>query len=180
MGEALTELIEKLEVKGGVPLTLQLTSPAFSQGSAIPRKYTCDGDDISPELNWTSPKTGTQSFALILEDPDAPGGNWVHWVIFNIPATQRSLPEEISTEANLPNGIIQGVTDFRKTGYGGPCPPSGVHRYYFKLYALDATLSLPARATRNDVLNAVKNHVLETAELMGTYSRQKEKDHAKD
>jgi len=171
MGETLAHLIDTLETKGGVTLTLQLTSPAFIQGSRIPRKYTCQGANVSPELNWTSTaKSGVQSFALIMTDPDAPEKTWTHWVIYNIPATERALAEQIPGEEALPNQTQQGLNDFGKIGYGGPCPPVGIHRYFFKLYALDSSLALPARSTSDDLLKAMEGHILDQAEIVGTCS----------
>ena len=152
-------------------MTFTLTSTAFSHGQAIPSTYTCDGRDISPALAWTEPPSGTKSFALVSDDPDAPMGTWVHWVLYNLPASTRTLPEAYPTSAQLPGGSRQGKTDFGRAGYGGPCPPSGTHRYFFKLYALDAMFSLPPSLTKNDLLKSIKGHVLAEAELMGKYGR---------
>ncbi|MFQ5882748.1 MAG: YbhB/YbcL family Raf kinase inhibitor-like protein [Candidatus Methylomirabilales bacterium] len=118
---------------------------------------------------WSRPPAGTQSFALIADDPDAPMGTWVHWVIWNIPASVLNLAENLTKTASLPNGARQGTTDFRRIGYGGPCPPSGTHRYFFKLYALDTTLNLPASTTKHDLKKAMEGHILAQAELMGKY-----------
>lgn len=148
-----------------VPI-MKLTSPAFSEGASIPRKYTCQGDDISPELTWSNVPQNTKSFALICDDPDASGGTWVHWVIFNIPPSVTKIPE-----GEKPVGI-EGITNFGKTGYGGPCPPSGTHRYFFKLYALDTELSLKRGATAQDVEHAMEGHKLATAQLMGVYEKR--------
>lgn len=150
---------------------LTVTSFAFKEGEAIPAQYTCEGRDASPPLAWTDPPDGTKSFALISDDPDAPMKTWVHWVLYDLPASIRSLPQGMPVDAQLPDGSRQGVTDFGRTGYGGPCPPSGTHRYYFKLYALDTTLSLSAQATKAHVEAAMKGHVLAQAQLMGTYRR---------
>ena len=153
-----------------MPLTL--TSSAFSPGGTIPRKHTCDGPDVSPALNWTDPPAGTQSWALIMDDPDAPVGTWVHWVLYDLPAAARALPENMPKQEQLPDGSRQGRNDFRRTGYGGPCPPAGpAHRYFFKLYALDAKLGLRAGATKADVERAMQGHILGQAELMGRYGR---------
>ena len=153
-----------------MPLTL--TSSAFSPGGTIPRKHTCDGPDVSPALNWTDPPAGTQSWALIMDDPDAPVGTWVHWVLYDLPAAARALPENVPKQEQLPDGSRQGRNDFRRTGYGGPCPPAGpAHRYFFKLYALDAKLGLRAGATKADVERAMQGHILGQAELMGRYGR---------
>ena len=122
------------------PASLSLTSPAFSEGEAIPGKHTCDGEDLSPALAWSAPPEGTQSFALIMDDPDAPVGTWVHWVLYNLPANARSLAEGILPDETLPDGSLPGKNSWKIIGYGGPCPPSGTHRYFFKLYALDSKL----------------------------------------
>ena len=152
---------------------MELKSAAFQPGGMIPAKYTCDGEDISPPLNWSDPPAGTKSFALISDDPDAPVGTWVHWVIWNIPAATRALEENLPKMASLPNGAKQGTTDFRRIGYGGPCPPSGTHRYFFKLYALDTTLNLPASTTKKDLEKAMGGHILAQTELMGKYQRRR-------
>jgi Raf kinase inhibitor-like YbhB/YbcL family protein len=151
--------------------SMELKSPVFEEGSMIPKKYTCDGQDISPSLTWTSVIDGTKSLALICDDPDAPGGTWVHWVIFNIPGDTRDLAENIPPQKELPNGAKQGTNDFRKIGYGGPCPPGGTHRYYFKIYSLDTDLDLEAGATKAQLLQAMKGHVLGEDQLMGKYKR---------
>ena len=114
-------------------MMLRLTSSAITEGRPIPARHTCDGRDVSPPLAWVEPAPGTQSFALISDDPDAPGKTWVHWVVYNLPASARSLPEGVPADAQLPDGARQGLTDFGRIGYGGPCPPSGTHRYFFKM-----------------------------------------------
>ena len=152
--------------------SMKLTSPAFDEGATIPTKYTCDGEDISPALQWRDPPEGTKSLALIADDPDAPMGTWVHWVIYNIPADARELPEHIPADELLANGATQGITDFNRVGYGGPCPPPGpVHRYYFKLYALDQALSLPPKASKAQLDGEIVGHLLGQAQLMGRYQR---------
>lgn len=159
-----------LSPKGGYAMDLKST--VFSPGGMIPAKFSCDGTDVSPPLAWDNAPSGTKSFALICDDPDAPMGTWVHWVYFDIPAATKSLPEHIEVIATPSNGGRQGLNDFRKTGYGGPCPPSGVHRYYFKLYALDTALNLPAGTTTKDkLLKAMEGHILTQAQLMGKYKR---------
>ncbi len=151
---------------------MKLTSMAWMEGQPIPTKYTCDGADVSPPLAWSDVPAGTQSFALICDDPDAPGGTWVHWVIFGLSATATALPERVAAIETLPDGAKQGVNDFRRIGYGGPCPPPGApHHYYFKLYALDATPALKSRATKAELLRAMAGHILAEARLMGTYRR---------
>jgi len=154
-------------------MSLQLTSDAFANGQSIPAKYSCIGKNISPALAWTEPPVGTQSFALIVDDPDAPGRTWVHWVLFNIPADMRSLQEDMPiTGKNVDsNTIYVGNNSSSTPSYQGPCPPSGTHRYYFKLYALDATLSLLPGATKDQLLKAMDGHTLAQAELMGTFSK---------
>ena len=158
--------------EGGPAMVFELMSPVFVAGEAIPLKYTCDGDDVSPPLAWSDPPAGTQSFALICDDPDAPVGTWVHWVLYDLPADARELPEAVPSDAELPDGGRQGNNSWPRIGYGGPCPPSGSHRYFFKLYALDTVLGLDAGATKKELLRAVEGHVLAQVELMGTYSRQ--------
>jgi Raf kinase inhibitor-like YbhB/YbcL family protein len=150
-------------------MTFEISSPAFAQGETIPVKYTCDGADVSPPLRWDEPPAGTGSLALIADDPDAPVGTWVHWVVFNLPADARELPEQ----ATLPGGSQDGTNSWGRTGYGGPCPPSGTHRYFFKLYALDTTLDLAVGASKEELLQAMEGHILAQTELMGTYSRQR-------
>jgi Raf kinase inhibitor-like YbhB/YbcL family protein len=157
--------------KGGKKM--QITSSAFTEGGMIPAKFTCDGQNISPPLEWGNAPAGTKSFALISDDPDAPMGTWVHWVAYNIPASVNKLGENVKTEKELADGTRQGNNSWPNIGYGGPCPPSGTHRYYFKLYALDTTLDLKPGATKAQVLQAMKGHVLAEAQLMGKYKRQR-------
>jgi len=156
----------------GAPVALQLSSTAFSNGGAIPKKHTCDGPDVSPALTWSGAPSGTQSFALIADDPDAPIGTWVHWILYNAPASAHELAEGTPKQEQLPDGTLQGRNDFKKIGYGGPCPPAGKpHRYFFKLYALGTKLNLGAGATKADVESAMKGHILAQAEWMGRYGR---------
>jgi Raf kinase inhibitor-like YbhB/YbcL family protein len=151
---------------------LELSTPSFVAGGGIPATHTCDGDDVSPALEWTAPPDGTVSLALIVDDPDAPGRTWVHWVVYNIPAAERELPEGVEAKAALPSGARQGTNDFGRIGYGGPCPPSGpAHRYFFRLYALDTTVELRPGAKRPALDAAMKGHVLASAELVGRYQR---------
>jgi len=153
-----------------MPLTI--SSPSFSNGGAIEKKFTCDGADVSPQLAWAEPPAGTKTFALLADDPDAPVGNWNHWVIWNLPANLQSLAEGVSKSAHLPDGSEQGKNDFRKTGYNGPCPPAGKpHRYYFKLFALDIKLNLNSDARKPELERAMKGHILAQAEWMGRYGR---------
>jgi Raf kinase inhibitor-like YbhB/YbcL family protein len=153
-------------------MAFEIKSSAFEPGQSIPKKYTCEGSDLSVALAWTDPPAGTKSFALIADDPDAPMGTWVHWVVYDLPAEARGLPEGFPKQETLPDGTRQGLNDFRRVGYGGPCPPPGKpHRYFFKLYALDKKIGLPPRATKPQILDAMKNHILVEAQVMGTYKR---------
>lgn len=153
--------------------TFELRSSAFSGGGNIPAPYTCDGKDLSPPLRWTDPPAGTKSFALIVDDPDAPAGTWVHWVLYTIPETKRELPEGVPRDETVAGVGTQGTNDFRKIGYGGPCPPSGAaHRYFFRLYALDTSPALAPRKTKAEALKAIEGHVLGQAEVMGRYKRR--------
>jgi Raf kinase inhibitor-like YbhB/YbcL family protein len=155
--------------------TIVLTSDAFAQGQSIPAKYTCVGRNISPALAWGEPPAGTQSFALIMEDPDAPGGIWVHWLLYSIPLDVRRLAEDLPvTGKNVPEGQgspFVGRNSWGDIGYGGPCPPSGTHRYVFRLYALDETVGLLPGANKGELLKAMEGHVLAQGELMGTFSK---------
>jgi Raf kinase inhibitor-like YbhB/YbcL family protein len=153
-------------------MSFEIASTAFSNGGMIPKKFSCDGPDVSPPLRWTGALAATQSFALIMDDPDAPVGTWVHWVLYNLPANTTELPEGVEKQEQLANGARQGRNDFRRLGYGGPCPPAGTpHRYYFKLYALDTKLSLKAGATKPELEGAIKSHVLGESEVVGRYGR---------
>jgi Raf kinase inhibitor-like YbhB/YbcL family protein len=151
---------------------MDLKSSAFETGGMIPLKYTCDGSDVSPPLSWSAVPAKAKSLALIADDPDAPRGTWVHWVAWNIPATVSNLEEAVPKRDTFPNGMKQGTTDFRSIGYGGPCPPSGTHRYFFKLYALDTILNLQPGTTKKDLEKVMQSHVLAQAELMGKYARK--------
>ncbi|MDP3804652.1 MAG: YbhB/YbcL family Raf kinase inhibitor-like protein [Candidatus Omnitrophota bacterium] len=153
-------------------MKIDVTSSAFKDGGMIPGKYTCDGEEISPPIAWANLPAGAKSFALISDDPDAPGGDWVHWVMFNIPPETEGLPENIPSDGKLDNGAIQGMHDGGGIGYGSPCPPSGTHRYYFKIYALDKMLDLRRGTTKRELLKAMEGHILAQGELMGRYKRQ--------
>jgi len=153
-------------------MDIELTSSAFAESGMIPPQYTCDGQDVSPPLRWESVPEGTGSIALICDDPDAPMGTFVHWVLYNLPANVKELPEGVPVEETLPNGARQGTSDFGTTGYGGPCPPGGTHRYFFKIYALDAPVELSACATKAELLGAMEGHILAQGQLMGKYKRQ--------
>jgi len=161
-----------LPPEGKPILNIAITSTAFSENESIPRKYTCDGEDISPPLDWSGIPNNTQSLVLITDDPDAPVGTWVHWVIFNIPASLKGLPEGIAKDEVVGGVGTQGKNDWRKIGYNGPCPPKGKpHRYFFKLYALDITLDLTAGARKSEVEKAMKDHILAQGQSIGTYGR---------
>ena len=152
---------------------MQLTSPAFRNGATLPVQYTCDGKNISPPLTWSGAPAESESLVLIVNDPDAPIGDWVHWVLYGLPPSTNSLVEDLSKSQYLPGGARQGLNDFKHLGYGGPCPPAGKpHRYFFKLYALDTKLGLKPGATRKEVEAAMEKHVIAQAELMGTYQRK--------
>jgi Raf kinase inhibitor-like YbhB/YbcL family protein len=154
------------------PVPFTLLSIAFPNAGAIPLRYTCDGEDISPALSWTSHPPGTAAFAIIMDDPDAPGGTWDHWVIFEIPAGSLELPEGRPATPRLPGGAIQGSNSWGETGYGGPCPPPGpAHVYRFFVYALDRSLDLPAGASKAAVLDAMAGHILAESLLAGSYGR---------
>jgi Raf kinase inhibitor-like YbhB/YbcL family protein len=154
-------------------MPFDLTSSAFGGGAEIPKKHTCEGPDVSPALAWSDPPEKTRGFALICDDPDAPAGTWVHWVLYDLPAAARGLPEGVPRSDRLESGARQGTNDFGRIGYGGPCPPRGhgFHRYFFKLYALDAPSGLAPGATKAELERAMKGHVLAHAELMGRYQR---------
>jgi Raf kinase inhibitor-like YbhB/YbcL family protein len=165
-------LIAATLVFAASPTKMELKSPAFENGAEIPREFTCDGEDVSPRLAWESAPAGAKTFALVVDDPDAPVGTWVHWVFYDLPATTKDLAAGVAADEKLPDGAKQGLNDFRKVGYGGPCPPPGpAHRYFFKLYALDAPTNLKPRATKQQLLDAIKGHILAEAELVGRYGR---------
>ena len=160
------------DTEGGEPMTIKITSTAFEDNGMIPAKYTCQGQDISPPLKWEAVPEGTVSIALICDDPDAPMGTFVHWVLYNLPGNTNELAEDIPREKTLPNGAKQGMTDFGRVGYGGPCPPSGTHRYFFKIYALDAKLDLPDGAGKSQLVQAMEGHIIAQGQLIGKYKKQ--------
>jgi Raf kinase inhibitor-like YbhB/YbcL family protein len=150
----------------------RIESAAFKEGAFIPARFSCQGENVSPQLKWTDPPAGTRSLALIVDDPDAPVGTWTHWVVFNLPAQTRAMEENATKQDELTNGGLQGMTSFGSVGYGGPCPPPGKpHRYIFKLYALDTMLSLKPGASREEVVAALRSHTLGEAQLMGRFKR---------
>jgi Raf kinase inhibitor-like YbhB/YbcL family protein len=151
-------------------VAFHLTTTTFQNRGFIPKKFTCDGPDISPALEWTEPPAGTKCFALIVDDPDAPSGTWVHWVLYDLPVDVRKLDEGVEKTLQLPDGARQGRNDFGKIGYDGPCPPRGApHRYFFKLYALDRKTNLKAGASKSELERAIKDHVLAEAEVVGLF-----------
>ncbi len=153
-------------------MAFTIRSTAISAGGAIASIYTCDDRDISPPLSWENPPDGTESFILICDDPDAPMGTWVHWVIYNIPGSVRSLQEGFPTTPELKDGTLQGENDFGRIGYGGPCPPRGKpHRYFFKLYALNKKPKVSSGLTKRDIFRAAKDHIIGQAEFFGKYAR---------
>jgi Raf kinase inhibitor-like YbhB/YbcL family protein len=162
---------------GGAAMALTLTSSAFSHNGSIPAQYTCEGNDISPDLSWRDVPATAKSLVLIVDDPDAPDPaapklTWVHWVLYNIPASATGLPQAVAAKA-LPAGTREGLNDWKRTGYGGPCPPIGRHRYFHKLYALDVVLPDLRRPTKADVEKAMKGHVVADTQLIGTYQKKK-------
>ena len=164
-------------VKGVIAMNLEIRSPAFSNNGEIPSKYTCDGKDTSPAVAWSGLPEGTKSIALVVDDPDAPDPaaprmTWVHWVLYNIPPSATGLPEAVKSK-DLPGGTKEGLNDWKRTGYGGPCPPIGRHRYFHKVYALDAVLPDLGKPTKNDLEKAMEGHILAKAELVGTYQRSR-------
>ena len=155
------EVMEKIEVR----------SPAFSEGDSIPREFACDGANMSPPIEWSGVPSHAQSIAIIADDPDAPSGDWVHWVLYDLPPSLTGIPAGVPVSEKLPAGGTQGRTDFGKIGYGGPCPPKGTHRYFFKIYALDTMLHSKSGMTKKELLNAMQGHVLAEGQLMGKYRR---------
>jgi Raf kinase inhibitor-like YbhB/YbcL family protein len=169
---SLTVVIRTLASAAGGNMAFSISSSDFQNGGDIPKKFTCDGADGSPELSWSELPAGTQTLALIADDPDAPGGTFTHWVLFNLPAAVSNLGANVSKVDELPNGARQGRNGFRKIGYGGPCPPPGKpHRYFFKLYALDQKLDLRAGASKEELEKAMAGHTLAKAEIVGKYGR---------
>jgi Raf kinase inhibitor-like YbhB/YbcL family protein len=172
MGPTVAPVSTTISRQGKESSMFQFKSPAFNSEGDIPARFTCEGNDISPELSWSGAPQGTKSFALIVHDPDAPrSGGWTHWVVFNIPANVSHIPENSPKGRQLPGGGAQGRNDGGKHGYMGPCPPSGTHRYYFRLYALDTTINLSEQAGKSDLEKAMQGHIVGQAELMGRYKK---------
>ena len=170
----LLTLVVPAEVRGQQASSskIELKATSFTPGGFIPKRFTCEAADLSPALAWTDPPAGTQSFAIIEDDPDAPSGTFVHWLVYDLPATYRRLPEALSGNDQMAGGGRQGTNDFSRTGYSGPCPPPGKpHRYFIRLYALDATTNLRPAATRKELESAMQGHILAQAELMGRFQR---------
>jgi Raf kinase inhibitor-like YbhB/YbcL family protein len=167
-------LVLPAAVRGQQPSSskIELKTTSFSPGGFIPKRFTCEAADLSPALTWTDPPAGTQSFAIIEDDPDAPSGTFVHWLVYDVPAAYRRLSEGMSGNDQMPDGLRQGTNDFSRTGYSGPCPPPGrPHRYFIRLYALDAKTNLHPAATRKELDSAMQGHILAQAELMGRFQR---------
>lgn len=159
--------------KGNIKMDIKIESRAFGNGENIPSKYTCDGENISPQLNWTCSVEKVKTFLLFVEDPDAPGGNFTHWIVYNIPSKINYLMENSTPTKNIPDEILMGTNDFGRIGYGGPCPPSGSHRYYFRIYGLDTAIHLDSGATKKEIMKKMEGHIEARGELMGRYQRQK-------
>ncbi len=151
---------------------ITVTSTAFKDGEMIPSRYTCDGANISPQIAWTNIPHDTKSIAIISDDPDAPVGTWVHWIVYDIPPDVTELQENCPPDKILKNGAKQGITDFKRIGYGGPCPPSGTHRYFFKAYALDILLNAQPGLTKANLLKAMDGHIIAKGQLIGKYERK--------
>jgi Raf kinase inhibitor-like YbhB/YbcL family protein len=165
-------IVAAVAVGGGRTMGFEIKSPAFTQSGMIPRKHTCDGPDVSPALEWTGVPEGAKTLALICDDPDAPVGTWVHWVLYNLPAHVTNLPEGVPTTEKIDQGASQGTNDFGRIGYGGPCPPPGTpHRYLFKLYALDDKIPLAPGTKKKEVMKALENHIIGQSEIMGKFGR---------
>ena len=162
--------------KGDTTMEIKVTSPAFKEGEFIPKKFTCDGENLSPAIDWSEIPSSAKCLALICDDPDAPRGTWVHWVIFNIPVGTKGLPENFPHKSTLPDGSRQGINDSHEIGFDGPCPPGGVHRYFFKVYALDKPVNLESGATKAQLLRAMEGHVVGEGALMGRYKRQEKRE----
>lgn len=159
--------------KKEIKMEIEIESRDFKEGELIPSKFTCDGANISPQLNWTCTIEGVKTFVLLVEDPDAPSGNFTHWIVYNIPARVNSLMQNSTPTKNVPDEILMGTNDFGRIGYGGPCPPSGIHRYFFRIYGLDTAVHLDSGATKREVLKKMEGHIIARGELMGRYQRQK-------
>jgi Raf kinase inhibitor-like YbhB/YbcL family protein len=172
-GATQDEAADTIQKEGEKKMVFAIASGAFEEGGLIPKQYTCDSMDISPPLTFSGIPDSARSLALICDDPDAPMGTWVHWVLYNLSPDTSGLPENVPGTDTLSSTTRQGISDFGRYGYGGPCPPGGTHRYYFKLYALDTMLDLKGKVSKSDLEKAMKGHILAEAQLMGRYSRQR-------
>jgi len=160
-------------ILSGDKMEIKISSTAFKEGAMIPSKYTCDGENVSPMIAWTNYPKRTETFVLIADDPDAPMGTWVHWVVYNIPHEINKLDEAFLQDKQFDNGIMQGTTDFQTIGYGGPCPPGGTHKYFFKIYALDVKLDVEPGLQKKKILKAMESHIIAKGKLMGKYKKKK-------
>lgn len=154
-------------------MEITIESRDFKEGEPIPSKFTCEGSNISPQLSWTCETEGVKTYVLIVEDPDSPSGNFTHWIVYNIPSRVNSLMQNSTPTKNVPDEILMGTNDFGRIGYGGPCPPSGIHRYFFRMYGLNTAVHLDSGATKREVLKKMEGHIIARGELMGTYQKQK-------
>ena len=170
-GAKATPAEKPFEQGGREKMTITITSTAFQDGGTIPKQYTCDGQNISPPLAWSGVPNNAKALALICDDPDAPNQTWVHWAVYDLPASTAGLPENVPEQEQPVSGGKPGMNDFKKIGYGGSCPPSGTHRYYFRLYALDSETSLNPGATKEQLLKAMEGHIVAQGQLMGRYER---------
>lgn len=154
-------------------MEIEIESRDFKEGEIIPADFTCDGKNVSPQLSWTCSVEGIKTYVLIVEDPDAPSGNFTHWIVYNIPAKINSLMQNSTPTKNVTDEILMGTNDFGRIGYGGPCPPSGIHRYFFRIYGLDTAVHMDSGATKREILKQIEGHIIARGELMGRYQRQK-------
>lgn len=156
-----------------IKMEINIESRNFEEGGFIPSKYTCDGENISPQLSWTCSVEGVKTYAIIVEDPDVPGGDFTHWIVYNIPSWINSMMENTTPAKNIPDEILMGTNDFGRIGYGGPCPPSGIHRYFFRIYGLNTAVHLDSGAMKKEVMKKIEGHIIARGELMGKYQRQR-------
>ncbi len=154
-------------------MEIEIQSRSFGEGESIPSKFTCEGENVSPQLSWNCSVEGVKTFVLIVEDPDASSGNFTHWLVYNIPAEVNSLMENSTPTKNIRDEILMGTNDTGRIGYRGPCPPSGTHRYFFRIYGLDTAIHLDSGATKKDIMKKMEGHIIARGELMGTYRKNK-------